>query len=310
MGDWLMSGLEDEVAPRMLAAAARNEPFALATVVAAKGGGPRGVGAQMVVTASDSWGFLSGGCVEADVCGHGREIIADGRSRRLVYGDGSPFLDIRLTCGGRLELLVERIAPDDPVLAALAVGAAARRPVRYRSDGERRTADGAFNDDGSAAAAAHTFIPVQRLVVVGSDPFALGTATLGAQLGWEVTLVRPRGPAEPPPLPVAYSVEAPGHVVAALRPDPWTAVACCSHDLDWDHEALAVALRDGAGYVGVLGARRLLPERLARLAAAGVPEARLAALHAPIGLDLGGRAPWEVALSIVAEIVKERRRDA
>lgn len=304
MSDWLLSGLEDDMAPRMLASAARGEPFALATVVAAEGGGPRGVGAQMVVTASNSWGFLSGGCVEADVCGHGREIIADGRSRRLVYGHGSPFLDIQLTCGGRLELLVERIAPDDPVLAALADGAAARRPVRYRSDGDRRTADA---DLATAPTVDRTYPPTQRLIVVGADPFALGTAALGAQLGWETTLVRPRGPAEPPPLPVAYRTEPAGDVIRDMRPDRWTAVACCTHDLNLDHDALTAALLAETGYVGVLGARRLLPERLARLKAAGVTDDRLAVLRAPIGLNIGGRAPWEVALSIVAEIVAERR---
>ena len=66
------------------------------------------------------------------------------------------------------------------------------------------------------------------------------------------------------------------------------------------------ALPSAAGYVGLLGARKRLPERLAPLRAAGFSEARLQQLHAPIGLDIGGKAPWEVALSVIGEITALR----
>src|SRR3546814_12230978 len=75
----------------MFAAADEGLSFALATIVAADGG-PRPVGAQMVVTETDSWGFLSGGCIESDVARNGREVIRAGRVRTLVYGKGSPFI--------------------------------------------------------------------------------------------------------------------------------------------------------------------------------------------------------------------------
>src|SRR3546814_1995694 len=87
----------------MFAAADEGLSFALATIVAADGG-PRPVGAQMVVTETDSWGFLSGGCIESDVARNGREVIRDGRVRTLVYGKGSPFIDITLPCGGRIDV--------------------------------------------------------------------------------------------------------------------------------------------------------------------------------------------------------------
>ena len=69
---------------------------------------------------------------------------------------------------------------------------------------------------------------------------------------------------------------------------------------------VAAALPSAAGYVGLLGARKRLPERLAPLRAAGFSEARLQQLHAPIGLDIGGKAPWEVALSVIGEITALR----
>jgi xanthine dehydrogenase accessory factor len=79
-----------------------------------------------------------------------------------------------------------------------------------------------------------------------------------------------------------------------------------THDWELDHETLVAALPSAASYVGVVGARRRVPERLARLRAAGVDESALRRLRAPIGLDLGGKAPWEIAISVVAQIVAGR----
>ena len=301
MDGWASTGMEDDLRPRMFAARVGGRPFALATIVAADGG-PRPVGAQLLVFPDGAHGYLSGGCVEADVALHARAALADGEPRRLVYGRGSPFVDMRLPCGGRLEVLVERVAPDDPALAELERLATMRHPAAWSSDGRtRRCVEGAPGPGDLA------FDPAPRLCVVGHDPFALAIAEEGARAGWETTLVAPDGPATPPPLPVAYSREPAGAAVAALRPDRWTAIAAATHDPDQDHDALVAALGSDAGYVGVLGARRRLPERLARLRAAGVDEARLADLRAPIGLPIGAASAREVAVSVVAELVAHRR---
>ena len=96
--------------------------------------------------------------------------------------------------------------------------------------------------------------------------------------------------------------------LAKVGIDPWTAVAIATHDSDTDHDALLAALPSEAGYIGLLGARRRLPERLHRLRAAGIDEAVLDRLHAPIGLDLGGKSPWEVAIAVIGQMVEERYR--
>ncbi|MEI9891396.1 MAG: NTP transferase domain-containing protein [Caulobacteraceae bacterium] len=67
---------------------------------------------------------------------------------------------------------------------------------------------------------------------------------------------------------------------------------------------LRVALPSAAGYVGALGSRRRLPERLARLSADGLSESAVARLKAPIGLNIGARAPWEIAVSVIAEAIQ------
>jgi xanthine dehydrogenase accessory factor len=88
-----------------------------------------------------------------------------------------------------------------------------------------------------------------------------------------------------------------------FAPDPWTAIAVATHDLEVDEEVLVPALRSPAAYVGVLGSRRRLPERVARLAGAGLTETEIQRLRAPIGLPIRARSPMEVAISVVGEII-------
>jgi xanthine dehydrogenase accessory factor len=305
--DWPLFGLGDDARPALEAARATGQACALATITVLDGGGPRPVGTQMVVGQGVLSGFLSGGCLEADVVGHAEACLADGEPRRLVYGAGSPWPDIRLLCGARIDILVERIAADDEAVARLLALRDVRAPAVWISDGRRRVC-GARHEVPQAWSGAfwRTFEPIHRLVVLGADPTALAIAQLGAQAGFETTLVRPKGPETPPPFDVAYSRDEPAEALAAVGLDRWTAVAVATHEAEADHAALTYALPSKAFYVGALGARRRAPERLAWLKAAGIGEADIARLSTPIGLPIGGKAPWEVAISVLAEITELR----
>jgi xanthine dehydrogenase accessory factor len=306
--EWPVFGFDDDARPALRAAAAAGHPAALATIVALDGGGPRPVGTQMVIAGAAVSGFLSGGCLEADVVGHARSVLEDQTPRRLVYGQGSPWPDIRLLCGARIEVQLECVAPDDPATRTLLELTDARAPAAWLSDGRRREC--AVPDQASApwpGAFRRLYQPNVRLVVLGADPTALAIATLGAQIGCETTLVRPRGPVEPPPIPgAAYIRDDPEEALAHIGLDPWTAVAVAIHDAELDHASLAVALPSKAFYVGALGARRRVPERIDGLKRAGLSDADIGRLRAPIGLHLGGKAPWEVAVAVLAEITAER----
>ncbi|WP_176556288.1 NTP transferase domain-containing protein [Rubellimicrobium rubrum] len=302
--DWLLDATTD-VLPVIAAQVAAGEPYALATIIAADGG-PRPVGSQMVITSDRYWGFVSGGCVEADVAQHARHVLATGKPRRIVYGHGSPFFDIRLPCGGRIELLVEPLAPDDPAMLTLLSGARERRPMRYLSDGSTRRVQAADRPVAGDWPLRRLHEPGQRLVVIGSDPFALAMAAGGLHQGWEVTLVRPNGPRMAPPLPVRYLTDAPHIAIASLRPDAWTAIAVVTHDADLDQDALLAALGSSAGYIGVLGSRRRLEGRRMRLLEAGLTPTDLMRLRAPIGLPIAARTPQEIAVAVVAEIIDRR----
>lgn len=288
--DWPTYGLADDQRPALRGLREAGEPAVLATIVALGGGGPRPVGAQMVFGRDFVSGFLSGGCVEGDVALHAAACLADGEPRRLIYGEGSPWPDIRLLCGARIEIELQRLAPDDAQVGAVLAAMDARRPAEFTTPGGLTL----------------TYEPVWKLIVIGADPTALATATLGAQSGFDTTLIRPRGPLACPLAGVAYSRAEPAEALADLGLDVWTAVAICGHDMDIDHAALTIALPSEAPYVGLLGARRRLAERLDRLRAAGLNDPDLQRLRAPIGLDLGGKAPWEIAIAVVGEVTAVR----
>ena len=319
--EWPAYGLASDIRPMLERALGSGAPAVMVTLVAAEGAAPLGVGAQMLFAADEQAGFLSGGCVEGDVALNAAAVMADGAPRRLTYGRGGPP-DIQLLCGSRIDLLVERLAPAQA--ARLVALSQARRPALWLSDGhvqlcvaEGESAPGQLGQALEAAtrgastagvteggAIFRRFDPRPRLVLVGGDPIALAVARLASDAGLEVVLIRPKGPVEPPPAPgVFYLRDSPGQALARLRIDPWTAVAALSHDLDVDHEALAAALPSPALYVGALGSRRRIPERLARLRADGVPDVALERLRAPIGLEIGACTPFEIGVSILGEVI-------
>jgi xanthine dehydrogenase accessory factor len=301
-----MFGVAEDVRPALRRARAAGEAMVLATLVSVGGGGPRPEGTQMVFAPGVLAGYFSGGCVEGDVAGHAWACLEDGKPRSLVYGEGSPWPDIRLLCGARIEIVLEKIAPDDVALAEMLAAEAERRPVTYVSDGRARVC-AAEVSPWPEAQVTKRYDPVPRLVIVGGDPTALAIAELGVKSGFETTLVRPKGPQAPPPIAgLAYRRDEPGEALDAIGLDAWTSVAVATHDLDTDRAALLAALPSKAGYVGLLGARRRLAGRLEELKALDLPEAQLARLHAPIGLDIGGKAPFEVAVSVIGEITALR----
>jgi xanthine dehydrogenase accessory factor len=152
---------------------------------------------------------------------------------------------------------------------------------------------------------ARRFDPPRRLIVSGGDPGALAAAQLGAMACFETILVRPDGPETPPPFAVSqYLREAPEKVVARIGVDAWTAYLGATHEDHHDLGGCLAALRGGAGYVGMIGARSRAQGRLAALEAAGATEQERAALHLSPGITGLGKAPWEVATGIIAEIMR------
>lgn len=309
--------------PALRRARDAGAPVALATLYRSEGGAPLGVGAQMAITAAEIAGYLTGGCVEADVALHARAVLADGAPRDLIYGRGGP-VDIHLPCGGRIDVRLELARPE--AIAHLLALAAARTPALWVSDGRAgfcaalgAPAPGAAPEPAKRLCAAPPLYaaeeggwiarrhePRTRLIVIGHDPIALCIAAAGAGVGWEVSLVRDRGPAAPPPLAhVRYRPDGLA-ALAAGAIDAWTALACATHDVEADQQALAAALNTEAFYIGALGSRRRRSARLAALQELGF-EAAGRRVRNPIGMNIGARTPREIAIAVIAEIIEAGR---
>ena len=305
--EWPTYGLESDLLPAALSCLGQDQAFALATLVRSFGPSPRPVGSEMLVTAGGQvHGYLSGGCVEAAVAQEALACLRDGQPRLLDYGAGSEVVDIQLPCGGRIQILVRALRDPGPWVSMLQQVQLRRHPVDVEIDlstgGMHTTTHGAVPRPGTFI---KRYVPVTRLVLVGSDPVTLATAALARSLGMDVVIWRPNGPDSPPDgfRPDGYLRMDVSAGVDALPLDPYTAIYCLSHDMAVDVAVLRRALASDAFCVGVLGSRRKMASRLDRLKEAGVPARQCARLRAPAGLPIGAGSPQEIALSIVAEIL-------
>ncbi len=157
------------------------------------------------------------------------------------------------------------------------------------------------------------YAPKPVMYVFGAIDFSRAMARIGKYLGYHVTVIDARPVfATKARIPDADEVVVswPDEFLSTAPVDDRTALIVLTHDVKFDIPLLQVALRTGAGYIGAMGSRRTHANRIEALRRAGVSEADLARISAPIGLDIGARTPEETAISIAAEIIalRERRR--
>jgi xanthine dehydrogenase accessory factor len=154
-------------------------------------------------------------------------------------------------------------------------------------------------------------MPPPRLVIFGAGAHAMALCRLTRAAGWRPIVVDPRVPfATEERFPGAEAIVHawPADAVRAIGGlDRDTCVVVLTHDPKLDDAALEIALGSDPCYVGAMGSRKMHAARRQRLLARGVDEDALSRLAAPVGLDLGGSAPAEVALAILAEAVAARR---
>jgi xanthine dehydrogenase accessory factor len=150
--------------------------------------------------------------------------------------------------------------------------------------------------------------PRPTLVAVGGVHIAIPLMFFGELLNFRTVVVDPRKMfANRERFPeVDHLLQSwPEEAFQEITVDSYTAVAMLTHDPKIDDPALKMALNSEAFYVGALGSKKTQEERRKRLLEAGISQKSLDRLHAPIGLDLGGRAPEEIALAVMAEIVQK-----
>ena len=289
------------------AAAWKGAPMALATVVSTWGSAPRPRGSHMMVHGDGRFeGSVSGGCVESDIMATAADVIAGAPFQLKRYGvaDAAAW-EVGLPCGGEIEVLVQPVSAEgfDPELFDR-IGEARGAGQTLSVTTDLSTGQSTLRPLAGAGFI-NRYDPPRRLLIIGAVQIAQALAGLARELGIATVVIDPRArflTAERFP-GVTLDDRWPDEAVAAYAPGASTAVVTLSHDTKIDDPALIAALAAPTGYVGALGSRRSHAARRERLAAAGVSEADLDRIDAPVGLDIGAIGPAEIALSVAAAMV-------
>lgn len=295
---------------RFLAARlARGQGCVLVTVLAVEGSSMRNPGTHMGVCEDGSFaGSLSGGCIEAAVVAEALEALAEGAPRIRRFGAGSPYLDIRLPCGGGLDVHFLPLA-DDGMIAAILGRIEAREPFSLAITPAGATVSRGWSApqfDFASGTGCFGHWPQARLVIVGHGAGVVSLARLARLMDVAVEVLSPD-----PDIVAALADEAVPAVrlqrlddTGSLRGDPWTAFAFLFHDHDWETAVMRRALDLPHFYLGAMGGRTAHERRCDALREAGASDARIATIRGPIGLFHSSRDPDTLALSALGEIVR------
>jgi xanthine dehydrogenase accessory factor len=297
-----------------------DEPLVLATVIRTGGSTYAKPGAQMLIASDGEYaGLLSGGCLEGDLREHAREVAATGKGRIVSYdlrSSTDQLFGLGAGCEGAMDILLTRVAKPEQwqPLADMAEGFRNAHERHFAfviaSTNESFPLGSSFPVGASAPQAppgVELFVaavtPPPHLLLLGGGPDARPVATLAAFLGWRITVVEHRAayldPARFPPSTRMLELRAP-ELSGALALDDFAAAIVMSHHLDSDLQYLRALAPSAVPYVGLLGPAARREHLLGNLGAdAGKLRDRL---RAPVGLDIGGRTPESIALSIVGEV--------
>jgi xanthine dehydrogenase accessory factor len=312
----------------------------LATVVSTAGSTYRKAGARMLIMADGSYlGLLSGGCMEADLAAHAREVIEAGTPRAIEYdmrGPDDVLFGLGAGCEGAMRILLEPAGRE--TLAATALAAAGRAAQRgemsslivvhdsdelplgtyhaaselpmvlqdaWRSaltESTSRTV--VWDRDGARQRAFAQFLaPPPQLLICGAGPDVSPVVVAARNLGWGVTVVDHRPAyARESRFPGAKVQLVDAHALRrAVDVDRFHAALVMSHHLKADESYLRELAEAGTpDYIGLLGPR-VRRERLTK-ELGPVAETLRTRIRGPVGIDIGALTPEAIALSIVSQI--------
>lgn len=277
----------------------------LAVLTGTEGPAYRNPGAALAIAADGRFaGAITSGCVEADLVLRAEEVRWTGQPQQLRYGLGSPFFDLKLPCGGGIDVWLFPLQ-DPSVLARLQQDRASRKPISLSiaADGKLGLApwqatvfrDGRFHLG---------FRPGPQFLIFGTGAEAAAFAGLVRGIGHRHVVLSH----EPATLAAIAGRGSPVQMIRQetrlrdLEVDADSAVVLFYHDHDYEPVILRSMLDGPAFYIGAQGSRATQAKRLATLEAMGLTTPALSRLRGPIGLIPSSRDPQTLALSVLAEI--------
>jgi xanthine dehydrogenase accessory factor len=316
-----------DLLPTLLRWHADGRRAAIATVVERRGSAPRDPGASLALNdLGEIAGSVTGGCVEPSVIREAQDVLAGEPARLREYGiaDDEAF-EVGLACGGTVGILIapldlslvpaldEAVRADRAValtMAAAGSGLGAQTLVEEPAGAVEALLDAgesALADVGGETVFVHSLTPRPAMYVFGAIDHAAAVTRVGRLLGYRVTVCDARAAfVTPERFPDADElvVEWPDRFLERAPVDARTAICVLTHDEKFDVPALVAAVATPAVYIGAMGSKKTTEDREERLRAAGLDDAAIGRIHAPIGLAIGARSPEEVAVAIGAELVE------
>ena len=322
----------------------KGHQTAMATVIKTWGSAPRRTGSTMAINDQMAFqGSVSGGCVETAVIEQALAAIRTKDSQLLEFGvSHEQAWEVGLACGGRIEILVQYITDQKADQISTLIDLAARDEsavllVGLDSDSvfevvkhDQLSGYSFFDSTENAVLQkslvqdkayviekdqaryfSQPFNPEVRLYITGAVHITQQLARVIEPLGLKVIVVDPRAAfATPERFPNVELIRRwPVQAFAELNLNHRTAVIALTHDPKFDDPALKAGLDSDAFYIGALGSRKTHASRIQRLLDEGYDKQQLNRIHAPIGLDINASNPAEIAISIVAELVQQLRKN-
>lgn len=282
-----------------------GQPFALVASLQIEGGSAREVGSLAVVSESGAMtGYMSNGCIDRDVIHQALQALETKTVRSVLYGKGSPFMDLKLPCGGSLGLMIDP-QPDAGILRAALHELESRRAVTLsfsRSRGLLERGAALEADDALTI----LYRPKPRLVLSGRGAVFRATATLAAASGFEIGLVSPdqRDLDALAELEPAMTIRMTTSRESLTFPvDTHSAFLVLFHDHDWEPQVLAAAVKAKPFFIGAMGSQKTHKIRLLSLRALGLTEPELAGIKGPVGLVPSLKNASHIALSALSEVI-------
>jgi xanthine dehydrogenase accessory factor len=324
----------------------RNEDLVLCTIIASSGSTPRGSGAKMAVFADGSTlGTVGGGAVEFESTKLAKQALRDKTTFTQGFNlSPNQTADIGMICGGQVVVYFQFFnGGDEQALALFSAitglfaerkntwlvtqicqGCVRRMGFYSREDGLRFMGEDADERDilplvrpramlqkGEPGYYVEPLTTAGFVYIFGGGHVAQELVPVLAHIGFAPVIFEDR-------LDFAKESRFPGAANAiigsfsnigasvSITPDDYVVIMTRGYQADF--EVLRQALLTRATYIGVIGSRSKIAVTNKKLLEAGIPEAELSRIHAPIGLPILGETPAEIAISIAAELILHRAK--
>jgi len=267
----------------------------LATLVNIEGNAPYPIGSQMLIRDDAQFvGQITGGCAEQAIADQGVSAIESGGNQHHRYGLDSPFFDIQLPCGSGIDVYFDCCIQLDE-LTSIASELENRHAVVREIAGIDKT-----------------YLPTARIMIFGQGRIMLCLMQLAQLSGFDVMCI-----AQNEDTQRMLSIHGAKSTTLTQLPEGWTdrcdeytAVVSLFHEHEHENAILAAAVKTSVFYVGALGSHRTHANRLIQLSEEGLSRRLLNKIRGPVGLDIAANTPSQIAVSILAEVIKVMNNDS